>query len=54
MDPHEFLETEIAHRQQMDKLKRIQEAAYKWEAGELPADRVAEIVFGLVNQECVR
>ncbi len=34
-----------------DKLKRIEEAAYRWFDGEMSSDRLAEMVFGLINEE---
>lgn len=38
-------------RRRLDKFKRIEEVAYKWFDGEIDDRRMAEIVFGLINEE---
>ena len=45
------LHQEVERRRKLDKLKRIEEAAYKWFDGEISDKRMAEIVFGLINEE---
>ena len=45
------LHQEVERRRKLDKLKRIEEAAYKWFDGEISDKRMAEIVFGIVNEE---
>ncbi len=35
----------------MDKFKKIEHIAYKWEAGEITPERGMEAVFGIVNEE---
>jgi len=44
------LHQEVERRRKLDKLKRIEEAAYKWFDGEISDKRMAEIVFGLINE----
>ena len=48
------LHQEVERRRKLDKLKRIEEAAYKWFDGEMSSDRLAEMVFGLINEEAKR
>lgn len=45
------LHQEVERRRKLDKLKRIEEATYKWFDGEISDRRMAEIVFGLINEE---
>lgn len=45
------LHQEVERRRKLDKLKRIEEAAHKWFDGEISDKRMAEIVFGLINEE---
>lgn len=48
------LHQEVERRRKLDNLKRIEEAAYKWFDGEISDKRMAEIVFGLINEEAQR
>ena len=48
------LHQEVERRRKLDALKRIEEAAYKWFDGEMSSDRLAEMVFGLINEEAKR
>lgn len=48
------LHQEVERRRKLDTLKRIEEAAYKWFDGEMSSDRLAEMVFGLINEEAKR
>jgi hypothetical protein len=45
------LHQEVERRRKLDELKRTEEAAYKWFDGEISDKRMAEIVFGLINEE---
>lgn len=45
------LTEELRRRWMIQRYKRIEEAAWKWEAGELSAERFAELVFALINEE---
>ena len=45
------LHQEVERRRKLDKFKRIEEVAYKWFDGEISDKRMAEIVFGLINEE---
>ena len=45
------LHQEVERQRKLDNLKRIEEAAYKWFDGEISDKRMAEIVFGLINEE---
>lgn len=45
---------EERRQQLLNRYKRIEMEAYKWEAGLISAQRLAEIVFGIVNEEAQR
>lgn len=49
MDPN--LATMIKDKKITEIYKQIETAAYKWFDGDITADRLAEIVFGLINEE---
>ncbi len=45
---------EERRQQLLNRYKRIEMEVYKWEAGLISAQRLAEIVFGIVNEEAQR
>ncbi len=40
--------------QEVERRRKLEEAAHKWFDGEISDKRMAEIVFGLINEEAQR